>query len=136
MIDGLVIAEKGSRAEGKVVTAEKAGRTRGVAKLAIELLEFHTADGQKIKLQTTEFSKDGPTSQKEDAAKIGVGAGIGAAIGAIAGGGKGAAIGAAAGGATGTGVVLGTRGKPAELDVETRISFRLRQPVSVTEKLR
>ncbi|MBK5290441.1 MAG: hypothetical protein JJE04_01940 [Acidobacteriia bacterium] len=135
VIDGLVIAEKGARAEGKVVTADKAGRTKGLAKLAVELVRFYAADGQKINLQTTTFSKDGPTSKKEDATKVGIGAGVGAAIGAIAGGGKGAAIGAGAGGAAGAGVVLATRGKPAELAVETLISFRLSTPVTVTEKL-
>jgi hypothetical protein len=62
-------------------------------------------------------------------------AGIGAAIGAIAGGGKGAAIGAGIGGAAGAGTVLATRGEQAELAAETRLSFRLKNPVTVTEKL-
>jgi hypothetical protein len=30
---------------------------------------------------------------------------------------------------------MATRGKPAELPVETRISFRLDNPVSITEQL-
>ena len=62
------------------------------------------------------------------------GAAGGAAIGAIAGGGKGAAIGAGAGGAAGAGTVLATRGKPAALPSETRITFRLAAPVTLTER--
>jgi hypothetical protein len=31
---------------------------------------------------------------------------------------------------------MATRGKPAVLPVETRLSFRLREPVTVTEQLR
>ena len=59
----------------------------------------------------------------------------GAAIGAIAGGGKGAAIGAGVGGATGAGAVLATRGEEAELASETRLTFRLKNPITITEKL-
>ena len=59
-------------------------------------------------------------------------AGIGAAIGAIAGGRKGAGIGAAAGGAAGTGTVLASRGKPVEFPPESRLTFRLRAPITVT----
>jgi len=60
---------------------------------------------------------------------------LGAAIGAIAGGGKGAAIGAGAGAAGGGGVAVATRGKPVELPVETRLTFRIEQPVTITERL-
>ncbi|MCX6635926.1 MAG: hypothetical protein NT090_12725 [Acidobacteria bacterium] len=49
---------------------------------------------------------------------------------------EGAAIGAGVGGAAGTGTVLATRGKPAELPVETRISFRVNDAVTITENLR
>jgi hypothetical protein len=60
---------------------------------------------------------------------------IGAAIGAIAGGGKGAGIGAGVGGAAGAADVLLTRGKPADIPVETRLTFRVQEPVTITEKL-
>ena len=63
-----------------------------------------------------------------------VGAGIGAAIGAIFGGGKGAAVGAGSGGAAGAGTVLATRGKPVVLPAETRLSFRLQDPVTIIER--
>jgi hypothetical protein len=51
------------------------------------------------------------------------------------GGGKGAGIGAGAGGAAGAGDVLLTRGKPAEIPVETRVSFRVQDSVTITERL-
>ncbi len=135
VIDSFVVAEKGARLEGRVVESSKAGRARGLAVLAVELVHLNTADGQKIAISTEPFRKQGEDNTRGDAAKVGAAAGIGAAIGAIAGGGKGAAIGAAVGGAAGTGGVLGSRGKPAELATETRLSFRLREPVTVTEKL-
>jgi hypothetical protein len=40
------------------------------------------------------------------------------------------------GGAAGTGAVLTTRGKPVDLPAETRLSFRLSEAVTITEKLK
>ena len=134
VVEGLVIAEKGSRVEGKVIQADKAGRVKGRALLTIELVKLSTADGQSVPIATDAFQKEAESTAKRDTAKVGVAAGIGAAIGAIAGGGKGAAIGAAAGGAAGTGTVLATRGQAVTLPTETRISFRLNQPVTITER--
>jgi hypothetical protein len=133
VVDGFVIAERGSRLEGKVVQSQQAGRVRGVSDLSLELTSLKTSDGQRVSIQTDAFEKRGETSVGKDAAKVGAAAGIGAAIGAIAGGGKGAGIGAAIGGAAGTGGVMATRGKAATIPSETRISFRLRDPVTVTE---
>lgn len=134
VVEGLVIAEKGARLEGRVVEVEQAGRVKGRAALGIQLVRLETSDGQRVSIQTETFRKEAEATKREDAAKVGLGAGLGAAIGAIAGGGKGAAIGAAAGGAAGTGAVLATRGKPAVIPVETRIDFRLNHPVTITEK--
>ena len=133
VVDGFVIAERGARVEGRIVDAVQAGRVQGLAQLGIQLVSLRSSDGQTVAIQTETFTKQGPATKQQDAAKVGVGAGLGAAIGAIAGGGKGAAIGAAVGGAAGAGTVAATRGKPAELPSETRIEFRLRNAVTVTE---
>jgi hypothetical protein len=135
VINGLVIAERGSRQFGKLALADQSGRVKGRAALGLELVTLNTADGQQVNITTEVFRHEAASSAGRDTAKAGVMAGIGAAIGAIAGGGKGAAIGAAAGGAAGAGTVLATRGQQARLPAETRISFRLSQPVTLTEKL-
>lgn len=135
VIDGWVIAERGARVEGRVVDTTQAGRVKGVSHLSISLVRLATSDGQNVRIRTEPYVKDGPTSTGTDAAKIGAGAAIGAIIGAIAGGGKGAGIGAGAGGAAGAGDVLLTRGKPAEIPVETRVSFRVQDSVTITERL-
>jgi hypothetical protein len=134
VVNGLVIAERGARAEGRVVASDKGGKVKGVAYLSIELTRVHLSDGQTISLVTDSFEKHAQQTHTTDAAKVGGGAALGAIIGAIAGGGKGAAIGAGAGGGIGAGDVLLTRGKPAVLPSETRITFRVSQPVTVTEK--
>jgi hypothetical protein len=134
VVDGFIIADRGSKVLGKVITAQAAGRVQGVSELTLVLTEINTTDGQRVHIQTDFYSKKGPESTGTDAAKIAGGAAIGAIIGAIAGGGKGAAIGAGAGGAAGTGIVLATRGRPTTLSSETPLMFRLSAPVIITEQ--
>ncbi len=133
--DGFIIADRGSKVLGRVVTADKAGRTHGVSELRVALTEINTTDGQRITVETNSVEKLGQASTGSDTAKIAGGAALGALIGALGGGGKGAAIGAGAGGAAGTGVVLATRGKAATLPSESHLSFQLSSPVRITEKL-
>jgi len=134
VVDGFVIAERGARVEGRVVASDRGGKVRGVAALAVELTHLHTSDGQNVAIQTDTFERHAADSHREDAEKVGAGAAIGAIIGAIAGGGKGAAIGAGVGGGAGAGDVLLTRGKAATIPSETRINFRLRSPITLTER--
>lgn len=136
VIDGFVIAERGARAEGRVVEVDRGGKVRGVSRLVVELTKLTTADGQHVRIRTSSYNKEGQSGVKKDAAKVGIGAALGAAIGAIAGGGKGAGIGAGVGGAAGAGDVLLTRGPDAVIPVETRLSFRVEEPVTITEKPR
>jgi hypothetical protein len=135
VIDGFVIAERGSRLEGRVVdTGQTARLTGGNSRLEVVLVRLSTSDGQRIRIHTESFAKDG-NSTGSDLAKIGAGAAIGAAIGAIAAGGKGAAIGAAAGTAAGAGTVLISHNRSIEIPVETRLTFRIQDPVTITERL-
>ena len=135
IVDGFIIAERGARIEGRVTDSQRSGRVKGTATLALQLTRLATTDGQNVSIVTDPFQKQAEKRIGQDAAKIGAAAGIGAAIGAIAGGGKGAAIGAAIGGGSGAGGVLVTRGREAELPAETRIPFRLSQPVTLTERI-
>ena len=133
---GFVIAEKGARVEGRVVEAQKSGHAKGKATLALELTKLDTSDGQQVDIKTETLRKQGTTMATGD--QVGVvaaAAGIGAIIGAIAGGGKGAAIGAGAGGAAGGGGVVATRDKAVSLPTESKITFRLSAPVTITERL-
>ena len=134
VVDGFVIAERGARVQGRVVASDRGGKVSGVASLAVEVTRIHLSDGQTVALQTDRFERHAVNTHREDATKVGTGAAVGAIIGAIAGGGKGAAIGAGVGGGAGAGDVLLTRGKPATLPSETRLNFRLRAPVTITEK--
>jgi hypothetical protein len=133
--DGFVIAERGANVEGRVVAVEQPGRVKGKALIAIELTRIETTDGQVVDIRTQTFEREAASETAEEARKVGIGASLGALIGGIAGGGKGAAIGAAIGGGASTGTVLATKGQPALLESETRITFRLNEPVTIVEKI-
>jgi hypothetical protein len=135
VVDDIVLAERGAKVEGKVVEVDRSGRVKGAARITLALTKIQLSDGQRIDLKTDAWERIAESSAKKDAAKVGIGAALGAAIGAIAGGGKGAAVGAASGAGAGTGVVLATRGKAAQIDVETKIPFRLSNALTVTEKI-
>ena len=130
----VVIAHKGAKVSGVVTESSSGGRVKGRASLGVDIKSVVTADGQRVRIQTTALQQEAKGTKKKDAAKIGIGAGVGAAIGAIAGGGSGAAIGAAAGGGGGTALVLATKGAPAVIPAEALLNFTLSVPLKVTEK--
>lgn len=132
-VDGYVIAPRGAAVEGVVLESDPGGRVKGVASITVGLRRIILPDGRSLAITTDNRGAVARTTKRNDAVKVGVMSGIGAAIGAIAGGGKGAAIGAGAGAAGGTGVVLGTRGAPAEIAAESVLTFKLAAPVSVQE---
>jgi hypothetical protein len=134
VVDGYIIAERGSRVSGRVVNAQQAGRLSGASALGLSLSTIQTADGQKVAISTEPWVKQGDSQRNREVATIGGGAALGAIIGAIAGGGKGAAIGAGVGGAAGTGAAVSTRGKPVSISSETVIRFRLSSRVKITER--
>ncbi len=129
VIEGKVIAPRGSQAEGRVVDSDPGGRVKGVASISVRLTQLRVGD-RSVAIETRPIARQAHATKRKDAAKIGIGAGIGAAIGAIAGGGEGAAIGAASGGAAGTGVVLATHGDPAIIAAESVLTFKLTAPLT------
>lgn len=132
--DGFVIAERGARVEGRVVAADRGGKVSGVASLAVVLSRIELSDRQSIAVRTDPFHRHAEPSHVQDAATIGGAAALGAIMGGLAGGGKGAAAGAGVGGGVGAGAVLLSRGGPATLAPETRLTFRLNTAVTVTER--
>jgi hypothetical protein len=134
VVDGFVIAERGARVEGRVV-ASNSGKLGNAAGIAIELTRLNTSDGQQVTIGTDSFEKHAEPNRNADIETVAGGAVLGAVIGGMVGGGKGAAIGAGAGAGAGAGGVALSRNRPAVLPTETRISFRLRTPVVLTERL-
>ena len=130
VVDGTVVAPRGSVLDGKLSNVTRSGRVEGLATMSLQLTSL-TVGKQTYPLQTETLSFEAESTKKKDATKVGIGAGIGAVIGAIAGGGKGAAIGAAVGGGAGGAAVIATRGKEVKLDAEQAFSFVLRNSISI-----
>ena len=131
VVNGRTIAEKGADAVLRVTDSDDGGRVKGVAHISVKLTHLEFQGGRQIDLETNTITRQAKRTRKEDATKVAVASGVGAAIGAIAGGGRGAAIGAGSGAAAGTGVVMATRGEPAEIASESLLTFELRSPAKL-----
>jgi len=130
--DGVVVAQRGQILGGRVAEAQKAGRVKGVSRLAVQLTDLTLVDGQQVPIETELTNLTGPTSKGRDAAAITGTTITGAAIGAAADLGPGAAIGAGAGLIAGTVGVLLTRGRPTVIYPESLLTFRLSEPITIS----
>ena len=133
VVDGKTVIPKGAHVQGIIVEARASGRLKGVARLRLALNSVEVA-GKSYDLQTTSLTRSGQNHDKRNWTLIGGGTGAGAAIGALAGGGKGAAIGAAVGAGAGTATAAATGKKDILLPAESRLNFKLSQPVSIEVK--
>ena len=129
VISGMTVIPEGATVTGAVVSAERSGRVKGRASIALRFNEVVVLN-TPYRISTARISRVAEATKGDDAKKIGIGAGVGTAIGAIAGGKKGAAIGAGIGGGAGTGAVLATRGEevtiPAGATLRTEITEKVR----------
>jgi hypothetical protein len=133
MLNGKIVIPKGATVQGKVIEAQESGRLKGVAVLRLALSEMEV-EGKSYEVSTSIVSFRGTSHTKRNTAMIGGGAGAGALIGGLAGGGKGTAIGAAVGAGAGTAGAAATGKKDIKLAPETRLEFKLTQPVTVHVK--
>jgi predicted small lipoprotein YifL len=129
-VGGNVVLPAGTKVTGTVVQAQSAGRFNGHALLQLTLDSIRV-NGSPYSIQTSEFEDVGKGRGKRTAIGAGGGAAFGAIVGALAGGGKGAAIGALAGGGAGTAGAAFTGKRDIVLPAETRLHFKLAQPVSI-----
>jgi hypothetical protein len=129
-IDGDEVVPAGAAITGAVIEATPAGRVKGLARLAVRFTSL-TVDDSAQRIATGAIARQAKSTKKEDAAKIGIGAGAGAIVGAIAGGKKGAVVGGAIGAGAGTGVVLATSGDEVTLTSGTVLTTSLTQPLVV-----
>jgi len=131
VVDDEIVVPTGTDVYVKLVEARSAGHITGRSELRLELVRMQF-QGKSYVLASSEYEQVGTSRGKRSAATIGGGAAIGAAIGAIAGGGKGAAIGAGVGAGSGTAVQVLTKGKQIKIPSETKLDFKLEQPVEVS----
>lgn len=132
-VDGKVVIPEGTPVQGRVVYAHRSGRLRGVAQLRLTLDSLQM-NQTSYELQTSTVGRHGGNHKKRNIALIGGIGGGGALIGALAAGGEGALIGGPVGAGVGTAVAAFTGKKDFVLPAETRLSFRLHEPVTLPVK--
>lgn len=132
LIDGKEAIPNGTRFDGHVTDAKHSGRFKGRAVVGLTLDSFRI-DGEEYRIDTASDHRVSSSHKRRNFAFIGGGAAAGAGIGALAGGGMGAAVGAGAGAGVGATTAFFTGKKNVAIRAETVLSFRLRQPVTVSE---
>ncbi len=130
VVDNIVVAPRGTKLYGRLVSAESAGRMKGSSELTLELTDI-VIKGTAYPLLTSTYEIKGKGEGGNTAKKVIGGAGLGALIGGIAGGGKGAGIGALVGGGAGTAVAASKKGQQLSIPSESLLEFRLQQPGSL-----
>ncbi len=134
VVDNETVFPKGAEVYVKLTKVESAGRLSGKSELQLQLDRIFLGD-KSYTLESNTFENTGASQGARTARSAGLGAAIGAAIGAISGGGKGAIIGGATGAGAGVGVEAVRKGEQIRVDSETRLDFRLENPVDVTIQL-
>jgi hypothetical protein len=136
VIDGVTAVPEGSRVAGVVTGAERPGKVKGTARLALRFDSLTpAATDERYQIHTATIARSGPTQKKKDALEIAAPAAGGALIGGIVGGKKGAVIGGAAGGGAGTAVVMSQRGQDVRLGRGAAVTLKLSEPVAVKVKI-
>jgi hypothetical protein len=125
IVNGQVVASKGSPVRGRVAEAKSSGRLSSPGVLKLQLTSIRI-NGAYTPVNTNVLDREGQSHKGRDGKAIGGTAVAGAIIGALAGGGKGAAIGAGAGGVAGAAGAAATGKKDVSYPVETVLTFTLR----------
>ena len=128
-MDGQVVVPANTTFHGTVTEADRAGKVKGVARVAVRFTRF-SHDDEVISIHTSSYARQAESTKKKDAAKIGIGAGAGAVIGGIIGGGKGAAIGAGVGAVRGR-AVMAPAARKYSLASGTAIRVTLSEPITL-----
>lgn len=132
-VNGTVVVPKGSRVEGRVVSATPSGRLSGVARLDFTMTELTPAGGQPIAIATSHYARTGKTHTKHEVELIGGGAALGALIGQAAGRDTKATLeGTAAGAVAGTAASAATGKFDFQVPAGRLVTFRLRRAVRVS----
>ncbi|HEY3826412.1 MAG TPA: hypothetical protein VGL82_17730 [Bryobacteraceae bacterium] len=129
-VNGQEAIPRGADVTTRLVTDQKSGKIEGRTVLTLALSTI-TINGRPMDVTSSDVQTESSSRGKRSAGVIGGATALGAIVGAIAGGGKGAAIGAGSGAAVGTGAEVLTNGQKVRIPSETRLTFRLQNPIQL-----
>src|SRR5579885_1282549 len=127
-VNGQLVAPRGADVLTKLVQDQRSGKIEGRTALTLALVNI-SSNGQRVPVTSTDVTEQSGSQGAKSAKVIGGTAALGTIIGALAGGGKGAAIGAVSGAGAGGAVQALTSGQSVKIPSETRLTFRLQNPV-------
>jgi len=131
-INGTVVAPKGSRVEGRIVSVSPAGALSGVASLDFTMTELIPPGGQPIPITTSHYSRKGQTHTKHEVEYIAGGAAVGALLGQALGRNTQSTVeGTAAGAAAGTAVSAATGKLDFQVEAGRVVTFTLRRTIRI-----
>ena len=125
-----VVIPAGSEVRGHVIAAQRSGKVKGLARLAVSFDRLEVK-GKTYRIEASPIDVTAQKQKGRDAKIIGGAAAVGAIIGGIKDGGGGAAKGGLLGGAAGTGAVLLTRGQEVEFPAGSSHKIRLTRSLSL-----
>jgi len=129
-VNGQEVVPRGADVVTRLVADQQSGKIEGRTVVTLALSTI-TINGRTVDVTSTDVKTESSSRGARSAGVIGGTAALGAIIGAIAGGGKGAAIGAGSGAAVGTGAEVLTSGQKVKIPSETRLTFRLQNPIQL-----
>ncbi len=124
VVDGRVLARRGTPLRARVTYARSSGRFKSPGYVTVRL-DSIDLDGRRYDLRSSAIRDEGNGHTRSNVEKIGGGTGLGALIGGLAGGGKGALLGSLAGAAGGTGLAAATGKQKAGFPAESIHDFTL-----------
>jgi hypothetical protein len=128
IVDGRVVATKGTRVYGRVAAAKAGTGTGGKPSLSLELSDVEVG-GRVVPLATEPVNYT--AEAKKATKKVVGGAALGAGIGGMIEGGEGAAVGAAVGAVAGVAAAKASPGNQVAVAAGTALEFRLAKPLSI-----
>lgn len=131
-VNGEEVMPAGTNVTGLVTAARPSGHLETPAELSVTLTAMETG-GRHYGIQTADRTWTHASHTKGNVEWIGGGAAAGSVIGALVGHGKGAAIGAGVGAGGGTAAAYATGQDDVLLPAKTRLTFVLREPLTVTK---
>ncbi|MGA8029065.1 MAG: hypothetical protein WB992_18150 [Bryobacteraceae bacterium] len=132
LVNGFVIADKGSTVFGRIAYLERAHLIGGQSDLTLILTEITTKDGQLLTIQTSPLDKEGARGGILETAKGAAGSAVGAVVGAVSGAVQGAGFDRGVGEEDRTSPPVGMKDRVIVLPAGTRLAFRVASPLSIT----